>query len=538
MSLSHLLHQRIQLHPDNIACIDYDQHGKPHRQLSYRELGEAVDRLSARLHAALLDGTPLVEDYVAPRPIVGIVVRNSCDWLIADLACLFANITSLPLPQAFTRAQAEHLAAKCTLFLLDKEGETILTQRWGLLPDDAHKIRVDHTPDTVNPLDVRVPQPHLNHHWVCKIIHTSGTTSRPKGVCLSEAAIGQTLQSLLEVIPEQCHQHYLSLVPLSLLLEQITALYMPLLSGGTVHFLPPEVPLLGEPGSNADTILDWLVHTHPTATTVPPIVVQRLLARLEQGDTAPSRALRRYLASAPHITCGGAAINPAILARLQELGVAVYQGYGLSENASVVSVNTPAANKLGSVGRPLPHVKVRIDTDTSIHINSASLFSHYSGEDPSACARTSDGWLDTGDLGSLDEEGFLYVHGRKKNVICLPNGRNVCPEQIELGLRQLDGIHDAVVFLDEHDGLIALLNTTQTSSQAEWLTWLNLHLSDIERPSRLWLLPRGSQLLSEFYTVTGRPQRTAIAQRYSTQRTHHQPSQQEIHHDYGHFVSL
>lgn len=528
MSLSHQLCQQFLNNPEQVACIDHDADGGIQRQLNRRELANAAHVLADTLQAELRP------DLVKQRPVVGIVIRNSSNWLIADLACLFANLTSLPLPQAFTRAQAEHLAAKCDFFLVDEPGEATLEQRWGLQASAVRKLRVDQLAAAPSAMPAS-PQLAPDGSWICKIIHTSGTTSRPKGVCLSENALAATLKSLHEALPAECHHRYLSLVPLSLLLEQITALYMPLLAGGTVHFLPETVPLLGEPGGSADRMIDWLMRVRPGACTVPPMVINRLLARLEQGDAELARYLRAD--GAPHITCGGAAVSAEVLARLAELGIAIFQGYGLSENASVVSVNTRTANRHGSVGRALPHVQVRIADDGGIHIRSASQFSHYSGEDPSACAHTADGWLDTGDLGTLDEDGYLFISGRKKNVICLPNGRNVSPEQVELELRQLDGIHDAVVFLDDEDGLVALLHTGEATDTTPWLGWMADNLSDIERPSRLWLLPRGSALLSRLYTVTGRPQRGDIAQAYASRRGNFSTNE-EHNHEHGRLVAV
>lgn len=528
MSLSHQLHLQLLRQPEQTACVDHDADGGVRRRLNRCELADAAHGLAAHLQAQF------PSDPAAELPVVGIVIRNSSDWLIADLACLFAHLTSLPLPQAFTRTQAEHLAAKCDFFLVDEAGEAILEQRWGLRPPPGRKLRVDQQEQTPGAAP-ETPRSAPDGNWICKIIHTSGTTSRPKGVCLTEDAIFATLASLSEALPAECHHRYLSLVPLSLLLEQITALYLPLLYGGAVHFLPETDPLLGEPGGNADRMIDWLILTRPGACTVPPVVTNRLLARLERGDAE----LARYLDSgdAPHITCGGAAVSTEVLTQLAKLGVEVFQGYGLSENASVVSVNTRSANRPGSVGRPLPHVQVRIAEDGGIQIRSASLFSHYSGEDPSACARIGDGWLDTGDLGELDGDGYLFISGRKKNVICLPNGRNVSPEQVELELRQLDGIHDAAVFLDEKDGLVALLHTVETRDAAPWLDWMADNLSDIERPARLWLLPRSHELLGRLYTVTGRPQRGDIARAYAARRGA-LSANEENHNEHGRLVAI
>ncbi|MDT4862741.1 2-succinylbenzoate--CoA ligase [compost metagenome] len=157
---------------------------------------------------------------------------------------------------------------------------------------------------------------------------------------------------------------------------------------------------------------------------------------------------------------------------------------------------------------------MRISEGGTIEVKSASLFSGYSGLDPSVCDMRDDGWLDTGDLGALDADGYLYVYGRKKNVLCLPNGRNVFPEQVESDLRKFHGVRDAVVFLDQVDGLVALIISEPNLDRGSLEVWSQSQFSDIERPSHLWLIPFDDSSLSTFYTVTDRPKRTEIANLY------------------------
>lgn len=499
------LHAALQTHREKICALDYVSADRSH----------PVAMTYAELHTRALNlGAELQRRYPTPGHgetlVLGIVTRNSSDWLVADMACLFAGITALPLPLAFSQAQAEHLAERCDGFLVDIAGERTLSERWKLdLPE--HRLRRISEPAAQQPL---LWEPDADSAWICKIIHTSGTTSRPKGVRLSTAAVGAVLTSLRQQMPANAHRRYLSLVPLSLLLEQVTAAYLPLLSGGVVHFLPEDEPLLGEPGTSPQRLIEWILRVEPTALTVPPVMLNRFYEQLGQGN-AHSEHLAWYLRSGVHITCGGAAVGIDILNALVEDGIPIYQGYGLSENASVVSMNTAQHQRLGSVGRPLPHVQVRIGADQTIEVKSSSLFSGYSGMDPSACSMSDDGWMDTGDLGELDADGFLYVRGRKKNVICLPNGRNVSPEQVELEYREFPGVRDAAVFFDETHGLVALLCVESTPDHAELASWSARRFSDIERPSRLWLLSKDDPLLEQLYTVTGRPKRDDIATVFS-----------------------
>jgi len=503
------LRQALQVNRQKVCAIDCAPTGLEHASaMTYGELESRALNLAAELQRRF--DTPAHGDHV----VLGIATRNSSDWLIADLACLFAGITALPLPLAFSQSQAEHLAERCDGFLVDAAGERTLADRWMLDFPDSRLRRIS---------EPALEQPLLRESdgsdWICKIIHTSGTTSRPKGVRLSTAAVGAVLTSLRQWMPVDAHRSYLSLVPLSLLLEQVTAAYLPLLAGGIVYFLPEGEPLLGEPGTSPQRLIEWILRVEPTALTVPPVMLNRFYEQLAQGD-APGKRLSRYLHSGVHITCGGAAVSLDILNALAEDGIPVFQGYGLSENASVVSMNTLEHQRLGSVGKPLPHVQVRIGADQTIEVKSSSLFSGYSGKDPSACSMSDDGWMDTGDLGELDADGYLYVRGRKKNVICLPNGRNVSPEQVELEYREYPGVRDAAVFFDETHGLVALLCVESAPDRADLSAWSTQRFSDIERPSHLWLLTKDDPLLEQLYTVTGRPKRADIATVFSDlQRT-------------------
>ncbi|NUT88000.1 AMP-binding protein [Pseudomonas corrugata] len=499
-----LLKQALQDNRQAVCAVDWTS-GAESVALTYGELEHRALNLAAELQRRF--ATPAHGDQV----VLGIATRNSSDWLVADLACLFAGITALPLPLAFSQSQAEHLAERCDGFLVDAAGQRTLAQRWKLNFPDSRLRRLSE-PVIEQPL---AHTPDAEGDWICKIIHTSGTTSRPKGVRLSNHAVGAVLTSLRERMPVNAHRRYLSLVPLSLLLEQVTAAYLPLLAGGTVHFLPPSEALLGEPGASPQRLVDWILQVQPTALTVPPVMINRFLEQLNDGGEAGAR-LASYLKSGAHITCGGAAVSIDALHDLAEQGIEVYQGYGLSENASVVSMNTFEEQRLGSVGKPLPHVQVRIGADQTIEVKSSSLFSGYSGTDPSACSMSDDGWMDTGDLGMLDEDGYLYVHGRKKNVICLPNGRNVSPEQVELEYRKYPGVNDAAVFFDEQHGLVALLCVESTPARDELISWSTGRFSDIERPNRLWLLAKDDPLIEQLYTVTGRPKRADIATVFST----------------------
>ncbi|MDN3608531.1 AMP-binding protein [Vibrio ostreicida] len=505
-TLNNLLIDAIKSNSSKVATKEYTSMNPASEiALTYKDIELRVARLQHELLARLESIT------LRESATVGIVCRNGADWIVADLGCLFSGLASLPLPHAFSRSQAHHLASKCDVFICDQTGEETLKEKWGLEYDEQRCIRLDETLcsylEGATLLDLATAaQPS-----VCKIIHTSGTTSRPKGVQLTPQAIVETYKSLSTSIPKESQKTYLSLVPLSLLLEQVTAIYLPLMNGGTVSFLPQDLPLIGENHCDIGKIVEWITFVQPTAMTAPPVMIEALLNGIKQGDDA----LCQYLQDVPHITCGGARVDVETLEQLRSFGVEAYQGYGLSENASVVSVNTTQFNRLGSVGRPLPHVEVRIAQDGSIEIRSSSLFSGYSGHDPSACYVDEEGWLNTGDIGYLDEENYLYISGRKKNIICLPNGRNVYPEKIESEFQKKEGIVSAVLFLDEKKGTVILLKVDRnTFDQNKVEHWMHKEFSDIERPENVWVVDLHDDDIEALFTVTDRPKREEIKKRF------------------------
>ncbi len=223
--------------------------------------------------------------------------------------------------------------------------------------------------------------------------------------------------------------------------------------------------------------------------------------------------LKELFPKTPTITCGGAPIDAAILRDLDGLGLRVYEGYGLSENSSVVSLNSQESFKFGTVGKPLKGVQIKIAPDGEIWVRSKSLFAGYKGLDPSACDVDIEGWLHTGDIGEFDEEGFLKILGRKKNIMINSLGRNIHPEAVEKVYRTQPQVLDAVIFGDRLPQVVGVIITSVEnhdelqSSLAEFALPLLPEICQIKEFH--FYSPSAAQAL-EFYTLTGRPQRQKI----------------------------
>ena len=222
-------------------------------------------------------------------------------------------------------------------------------------------------------------------------------------------------------------RRHLCLLPLAVLLENVAGIHAPLRAGMEVC-VPPlaEVGLRGSSGFDARACLAALARWRPDSVILLPQMLAALCAVLERGVPPP--------ASLKLAAVGGAKVSPALLARARALGVPAYEGYGLSECASVVSLNLPGADRPGSAGRPLAHARVSIE-EHEIVVNQTR----------------------TGDLGRIDADGYLYIEGRRKHVLITSFGRNVSPEWPEAELLAGRAIAQAAVFGEARARLCALI---------------------------------------------------------------------------------
>ncbi|GAX57648.1 AMP-binding protein [Streptomyces olivochromogenes] len=480
---------------------------------SYRDLTGAALALAARLQE---------QAQALGRPArVGLLAENSPEWVVADLAALFAGAVEIPVPTAFTAQQAASLLESADLCLTDAAGEAALA-RWhagtprSVLPDGCPVLPLD-LPGLARAPRPAAPPQIPAHDQIVKVIHTSGTTSAPKGVQIRRHGLDELLTSLRARTRPEIFERYLSIVPLSLLIEQVAGLYMPFLAGGSVSFLPPGTALVGTAADAAPRMLTLLRAARPTALVVPPTVAGLFLALCDQqpAESVPERHRRIFGHDGPvFIACGGAPVPPEILQRLDAHGLTVHEGYGLSENSSVVSWNFPGAVRFGTVGRPLDHVHAELADDGELLIRSTSLFAGYTREDPSSVVVDDQGRLHTGDLAEIDADGYLRITGRKKNLVITAGGRNVAPEWVEARYRELGFVREAAVVadgLDQVHGLFVIDAALDPDTARREITDFGRHkLSGIERAAVVHLMSEDDPAYATCFTVTGRPRRDVV----------------------------
>nr|WP_315392942.1 AMP-binding protein [uncultured Duganella sp.] len=454
--------------------------------------GAALRRRVGQIAAALLARR-------APRAPVAILADNGPDWLAVDLATQQLELTLVPLPLFFLPAQWMHVLADsgATALFCASEGQ-------GAALGFGSPIA------TGGPLllcEAAGAGPAAALAGTQKITFTSGTTSTPKGVCLSAEQQWQVARALRDGVAGLGLERHLCLLPFAVLLENIAGPYTALLSGATT-ICPPlaETGLAGASRFDPLVCLAAIERHRPHSIIVLPQMLQALVA-----VTAPNDA---RLASLRFVAVGGARTAPRLLAAARAHGLPVFEGYGLSECASVVALNLPGAAREGSVGRPLAHRPVRIAADGEIEVGGDAA--HYLGQAP---GRPGD-WLATGDLGHLDADGFLHIDGRKKDILITGFGRNVSPEWPETALLGTGAIGQAVVVGDGQPYLAALIVPLAAhigaDRIAEAVARANLDLPDYAQVRR-WTLAAPFTPANGQATANGRPRRAVIHQQYAPQ---------------------
>jgi long-chain acyl-CoA synthetase len=481
---------------DGVA-LEYRRGGRT-ISISYPELGAHVTEIARGLIAI----------GVQAGDRVSIFAETSAEWTLADFGALCAGAALAPVYHTSSAEECAYVlshsgarvvfcgdaaqAGKVALvreqcpavehvIMLngDAEGDAItlaqLRERGGEAPGDAVAERLA----AGDPDDLAT------------LVYTSGTTGPPKGCMLSHANLLQTARMYVDELSiNETHSLY-QFLPLAHVMARVAQAVV-LSAGARLCFW----------SGDASRIIDELAEFQPTHFPAVPRIYEKvygaILGRIDDGP-GPQRALfhwalgrgkrargrlrdgrslnpietlefrladRLVLAKVRGVfgqklqvaLVGAASVAPDLLEFFDACGVLVLEGYGLSESCSVATLNTPQALQFGTVGRPLPGTEVSIAADGEILIRGPQVFmGYYQDAEATAAALTEDGWLRTGDLGVIDDGGFVAITGRKKDLIITSNGKNITPVNIESALRERRYITEAVVFGDNRPYLVAML---------------------------------------------------------------------------------
>ncbi len=450
----------------------------------------------------------LISGHVPPNRIVGVYVENSVNWVVLDLAFAEQGLISVPIPGFFTAEQKNHLLSSQAIRLI----VTTPARAQGLDLAGWEMVALPGFEDLcVYQLNQQAPA-RFHPAWSGKLTFTSGSTGWPKPVALANEQLWAVAQSLAKVFESTQIKKHLCMLPLSILLENVAGVYTSFLLGAEVIFAPPErTGFFGSSRFDAQTAMQTIRELEAHSIIVLP---EMLKALVEIGETAGLGSHQLKL-----VAVGGGKVAPDLILRAHAVGIPVYEGYGLSEAGSVVSVNCPGDQSAGSVGKPLSHVNVRIASDREIIVRTQAhdpITGEYVETD-----------ISSGDLGRLDSEGYLHVLGRKKNLLITGFGRNVSPEWPEATLTSFPAVAQAFVFGDGQPALSALLVPRRAEisdhALAQAVAQANEALPDYARIAAWQRCNTPFTVANGLLTPTGKPRREAILQWLANSRLSVEP---------------
>ena len=426
---------------------------------------------------------------IGPGDRIAILSENRYEWVVADFASLLLGAVVVPI---YTTLTADQIA-----YLLRDSGPRVIFVSTEQHLAKVLSIRQQTTLDKIAVMDhvvsehavrmtamaqsssgsaaesvARVMQPND----LATIIYTSGTTGVPKGVMLTHGNMASNIEAFLSPFSFRMGMRCVSFLPLShvtarsvdmgLLYRGVTLAHVPAVDqvGQSLLEIKPDI-LLSVPRvyEKVHAQVELRAHSFPKKQ-IYRWAISTGRANREQilaGETPRSASWRladRLVFSKIRdgvggrvsiFISGGAPLGKHLAEWYADVGIRIHEGYGLTETSPVIAVNTPSAHRIGSVGKPLANVEVRIADDGEILVRGPSVFHSYWNKPDETRDAFVDGWFKTGDIGSLDEDGFLYVTDRKKDLIKTSGGKFIAPQPIENALKHNPLIAEAVVIGDK-----------------------------------------------------------------------------------------
>jgi len=437
------------------------------------------------------------------RDRVAILAETRLEWAAVDCAILSAGFVVVPIYSTLGVEGVEHVlldsGAKAIVVSTPEQAEKVagFRAKRGRFPvilmegESNDTIRLDALRErgqragrtVLNPVSVEPED-------LATLIYTSGTTGLPKGVMLTQGNIASNVNAALAVFDIGREDTALSFLPLSHIFERMGGLYSMLLGGCTIAF-----------AESMDKVAENMPEVRPTVLLSVPRVYEKVYARAldtahDKGrfasalfnwaekvavTRARSRALggsrgrglswqhaladrlvfrklrERFGGRIRFMISGGAPLSTELALFFHGAGLPVLEGYGLTETSPLLAVNTPRHFRPGSVGKPVPGVEVRIAEDGEILARGPSVMKGYYNRPEATAEALQGGWFHTGDIGHFDDEGFLFITDRKKDLIVTAGGKKVAPQPIENQLRSDRFLSEAVVLGDRRPYLVALV---------------------------------------------------------------------------------
>ncbi len=555
-----------------------------YKPTTWREAEDAATNLARGLRALGLE----------PGQRVLLLSENRPEWLISDVAIMTAGGVSVPAYTTNTTTDHLHIlsdsgavgaivSSKALARRLLPAAAKALDCKWVIAMEDtggedsgSGSMALHFWADILatgakSPLDVASMLAPIKRGDTACFIYTSGTGGAPKGVMLSHGAIlcnCMGAHDLLEQLGLD-NEVFLSFLPLSHAYEHTAGQFFPVSIGAEIYYC-----------AGVEHLLTNLAEARPTIMTAVPRLYENMYQRIMLGvrkqgglkqklfnlalrlgqkryrhskslntleriqDAIVDKLVRdkmraRFGGRLKAMVSGGAALNPDIGIFFTALGLPVLQGYGQTESAPIISCNPPIRTKMETVGPPLKGVEVKIADDGEILVRGELVMQGYWRNEETTAETLRGGWLHTGDIGAFDEDGYLKITDRKKDILVLTGGDNVSPARIEGLLTLQPEIQQAMVFGDKHPHLVALIvpdeafvaefaksmgvtaSGTDLSGNADFKTAVskvvdrvNLDLSNLEKVRRIAIAAEPFTVGNEMMTPTLKIRRHRIVEAY------------------------
>ncbi len=464
-SIPQLIMNSANRFPDSVAVREPAELGK-FRSITYRQLANNIDWLAR----GILE--------INEHPVVAVVGKNSISWYNAYLAVHRTGGIVVPIDPALPKSDIHtilHYSGANIVFhdadykdwFEDLNEIVSITMNAGFRDTNIrfNSILRNGRVSKLNlPAVYDVKRPAI-------ISYTSGTTGLAKGVVHSQSTVISDVRQTLQFVQIDENDIFLSVLPVHHMYEGTCGFLLPLAIGAEISI-----------AHGLRYVADDLAVTKATILIAVPLLWETLYRRILTGIKSASlgktklrvgltlskitekvgiKGFRRKVFEQVHerfggklrlLISGGAGIDPQVLEGLEKLGFIIIEGYGLTETAPIIAANRVGANKYGSVGPLFPDVECRIDNRDEMGVGEIVvkgpnvMLGYFGNPEATAEVLSKDGWFRTGDYGYLDKDGFLFITGRKKNVIIAKNGKNVYPEELETRLTRFEHIKECMVF--------------------------------------------------------------------------------------------
>jgi long-chain acyl-CoA synthetase len=411
---------------------------------TWREVFNEASQLAATIRAA----------GIKPGDRVAHVSENRYEWIITDLAMHLSGAVHVPIHVTLSGEQIAAQINDSGSRLIFVSSDELLAKFQKLIDPSLPIVCHDrYAPDATktNDSDRQPPAPSPQPpDALATILYTSGTTGRPRGVMLSHRNLACNAAASADAFDAKVDRLQLNILPLSHIYARTCDLYIWVYVGCRL--------VLAE---SRETLARDCQLVHPTMLNAVPFVYQKIADRIRAAvadEAQQTASLRAFFGGQIEILfSGGAPLAPDVGQWFADRGLPVLAGYGLTESSPVISVSTPAAHQAGASGRALSNVEIRIADDGEILTRGPHVMLGYWQDDEATASTIRDGWLHTGDLGYLDANGYLYINGRKKELIVFSTGKKAHPTYVESLLTASPLIEQAVVVGDGRPFLIALI---------------------------------------------------------------------------------